>query len=333
MQPNDPYQQPPETPPYLNQPLPPPPAGVPPAPPPVYRVERPRRRTARPGRRLPPRRLRLPSINCACLLLFLFCGAVVFAVAAFLLFPARTNFMVIGIDYTEPGNAVARSDTIMLVTFNPLKPYIGILSIPRDLWVNIPGVGQNRINTAHFYAESQRAGSGPAALIQTVGVNFGVSMPYYLRVRFEGFRQLVGAMGGVDIVLAKPMAGYVPGKYHLTDRKALEFVRHRSGSDDFFRMENSQFLVKAIFMNLLSPSKWPLLPGVAQAFFKTVDTNIPVWVWPRLAFAFLRLGPNGIDSHIINREMTTNFTTSEGAMVLLPKWDLINPLVKQMFGP
>jgi LCP family protein required for cell wall assembly len=249
----------------------------------------------------------------------------------YLLAPARTNLLLIGIDYVDPGSSLARSDTIMLATIVPLKPYIGLLSIPRDLWVTIPGYGENRINTAHFFAEGEKPGSGPQALRKTIALNFGVDAPYYVRIRFEGFREIVDAMGGVDIVLNETTAGYPPGKHHLNGQKALAFVRHRADSDDFFRMAHGQLMIKALFKNLLSPTKWPRLPAVLRAFFHSVDTNLPVWLWPRIGFALLRAGPDGIDSHVISREMTTPFITSEGANVLAPKWPQIHQLVQQIF--
>lgn len=246
--------------------------------------------------------------------------------------PGTTNILLLGIDYSDPGSWVARSDTIMLTTIAPRKSLVGILSIPRDLWVRIPGVGENRINTAHFYAESRQPGSGPQAVIDTIETNFGVQMDYYLRIRFEGFREIVDAMGGVDITLSEPTAGYDAGKHHLTGRKALAFVRDRADADDFFRMSHGQLMLKSIFLNLLSPLKWPRLPLVAEAFFSAVDTNIPLWTWPRIGLMLLYSGPNGIDYRIVDRKMITPYITDQGANVLLPNWDQINLLVEDLFG-
>jgi LCP family protein required for cell wall assembly len=250
----------------------------------------------------------------------------------YVLAPGRENILVTGIDYTEPGNAVARTDFIMLTTFVPYKPYIGMLSVPRDLWVVIPGAGENRINTAHFYAESTQSGAGPLALIQTIRLNFGLNIDYFVRISFDGFRDVVDAMGGVDLYFKEPKAGYHSGWQHLTGRKALAFVRDRSGSDDFFRMADGQFMVKSLFMNMLNPLKWPRLPGVAKAFFNAVDTNLPGWMWPRLGLLLLFKGPEGIDYHIIDRQMVTPFTTDQGAQVLRPNWNEVNPLVEEIFG-
>jgi LCP family protein required for cell wall assembly len=252
--------------------------------------------------------------------------------AIYLFTPMRTNILLLGIDYTDPGSSVGRSDAVILATINPLKPYVGLLSIPRDLWVPIPGIGENRINTAHYYAENQQPGSGPAAAMQTVSLNFGVDLHYYLRIRFQGFRDVVDALGGVVIDLSEPMAGYPVGIHRLTGRKALAFVRHRNGSDDFYRMEHGQFMMQTLLKNMLYPINWPRLPSVVRAFFDSIDTNIPPWLWPRLVVAVLRAGPHGIDNRIITRQMVVPFTTNQGASVLAPNWSLINPVLKDMFN-
>ncbi len=291
-----------------------------------------RRRPASARQRAARRRRRRPATTgcLAATLLLVFLGTIA---AFYLLAPGRTNVLLLGIDYTDPGNSTARSDTLILATFEPFRPYVGLLSIPRDLWVAIPGVGENRINTAHFYAESQSPGSGPALALKTVRLNFGVNVRYYARLRFEGFREVVDAMGGVDIELTETMAGYPPGKHHLTGHKALAFVRHRAGVDDFYRMQQGQFLMKAVMKNLLRPANWPRLPAVGKALLETVDTNLPIWLWPRLGMALLRAGPSGIDNRIISRQMVVPFFTDGGADVLAPNWELINPVVKEMFGP
>jgi LCP family protein required for cell wall assembly len=250
---------------------------------------------------------------------------------AYLVLPGRTNILLLGIDYVDPGSSVARTDTIMLSTFLSKKPYIRILSVPRDLWVVIPGQGENRINTAHFFAESAQPDSGPQAVIQTIALNFGIEMDYFLRIRFEGFREVVDALGGVTIVLDKPMAGYPAGRHRLTGRKALAFVRNRAESDDFFRMAQGQLMLKALFYNLLNPLKWFRLPAVLKAFFGAVDTNIPLWMWPRLGLFLLLTGPEKIEYHILGRELVVPFLTDQGANVLRPNWDLINLLVQQIF--
>ena len=77
---------------------------------------------------------------------------------------------------------------------------------------------------------------------------------------------------------------------------------------------------------------WPRLPSILIAITSELDTDIPVWQWPRLALALLRAGPDGLDSRTLERGMTKPFTTNQGASVLLPDWPNINPLIEDMFG-
>lgn len=285
-----------------------------------------------------PRTTRRTSPSCCCLhpagCFLILSSSVLLALilGAYFLLPFRTNILLLGMDYADPGLSVARTDTIILTTFQPHEPYIGMLSIPRDLWVNIPSVGENRINTAHFFAESAQPGSGPAAAEQTIEENFGVTVNYRMRIRFEGFREVIDHLGGVDIELSEPMAGYPAGVHHLTGNKALAFVRNRADSDDFFRMQHGQIMLKAIFKHMLKPQVWPRIPGAVMELWKATDSNVPVVLWPRLALALFRLGPDGVDSRIISRDMVLPFTTNQGAMVLAPQWNLINPMLLEMFG-
>lgn len=306
----------------------PPPPTYRPAPPPALHPL-PRRKQPR---RHPPRRKRF-YLRPGCIIPLLLLLAILIPIGLYLFAPVRTNLVVIGVDYVDPASvhAIGRSDTIMLASILPSSPYVGLISVPRDLWVSIPGVGENRINTAHFFAESSEPGSGPQLLRRTIALNFGVDLRYYVRIRFEGFRDIVDALGGVDIELKEPIAGYPAGRHHLTGRKALAFVRDRSGSDDFFRMTQGQMMIQALIRNLLNPLKWPRMPAVISAGLRSVDTNLPFWLWPRLGVAVLRAGPGGIDSQIIRREMTAPVTTTEGAQVLAPNWELIRPLVNQVF--
>lgn len=252
---------------------------------------------------------------------------------AFLLFPGKVNILVIGIDARPEEGNLGRSDTNILVTLDPLRPYFGALSIPRDLWVNVPGVGENRINTAHFFAEAAEEGTGPAAAIETVESNFGVNINYFVRIRFTGFQEVIDSMGGIDVDFPSDMSGYTVGTHHLDGEQALALVRDRAGSDDFSRMSRGQLFLKSVWKTMLKPVSWVRIPAVVAALSHSVDTNIPVWQWPRMGLAVLRVGPDGIDTRSISREMVNPFTTGGGANVLGPNWALINPVLDEMFGP
>ncbi len=289
-------------------------------------------------RRRRRRGIRLPFKGGCCLAVaailgVVLCLVVAFVAAAFLFSPGKTDILVLGIDRIVDGTgSMGRSDTLVMVQVDPRQPRIATLAIPRDLWVNIPGVGENRINTAHYFAEINEPGSGPAATAQTIKENFGISSSYYVRIHLEGVPAVIDAMGGVTIDLKEATALYPVGQHHLNGTQALAFVRDRKNADDFFRMEHGELFIKAAAQQMLNPLTWLRLPLILAALPKAIDTNIPTTQIPALALALLRVGPANIESHTLPREDTTPYVTDAGAQVLLPRWDLINPLVQEIFG-
>jgi LCP family protein required for cell wall assembly len=249
-----------------------------------------------------------------------------------LLLSARTNILIIGLDSRENEGNFGRTDTMIITTIDAVTPYIGVLSIPRDLWVNIPGYGENRINTAHFFAENDSLGSGPYAAIEVVENNFSIDLDYFVRTRFDGLVEIIDVVGGINIDPQEPMAGYSPGEHHLNGEQALAFARDRSGSDDFYRMGRVQLVLKSFLLNMLDIDNWKYIPQVIEVFDSTIDTNIPLYLIPKFAIALLRTGPDNVDFRIISREMITPFTTDGGAAVLAPKWELIQPILFDIFG-
>jgi anionic cell wall polymer biosynthesis LytR-Cps2A-Psr (LCP) family protein len=147
-----------------------------------------------------------------------------------------------------------------------------------------------------------------------------------------GLPSVVDALGGVEIQLDAPMGGLPAGAHHLDGVAALAFVRERSSSDDFSRMVRTQMVLSAIFRKALQPAQWGSLPRFVFAVAQTIDTNVPLWQWPRLVFAFARGLWLGVDGHTVTREMVQPLQTSQGAQVLSPDWEAINPLLREMFG-
>ena len=115
---------------------------------------------------------------------------------------SRITILIIGLDYRdwEAGLGAPRSDTMILLTIDPLTKTAGMLSIPRDMWVNIPGFGYSRINTAYSSGEgSKLPGGGPALAMKTVEQFLGVPVQYYAQVDFGTFVQFINLIGGIDI--------------------------------------------------------------------------------------------------------------------------------------
>lgn len=257
---------------------------------------------------------------------------ILIAIAVYFFAPLRTNILLLGTDDSPERGSAGRTDTIILASIVPLRPYVGMLSIPRDLWVQVPGVGEQRINVAYFYAEANQPGAGPEAALNTIRENFAVPVRYYIVIHMIELVSIVDALNGVDIQLESPTGGYPAGTHHLTGEQALAFARDRSTSDDFGRMLRAQILISAVLKKALHPASWQNLPTFIPSLFQAVDTNVPFWQWPRLSFAMLRAFITGIDSRTITRDMVNPLQTSQGAQVLAPNWDAIRPLLKEMFG-
>jgi len=264
--------------------------------------------------------------GCGCALVLL-----ILVLAIYLFSPFTSRFLLLGIDRAPSGTMAGRSDTMMAVSVNPLAPVVKVLSIPRDLWVPIQGFKENRINTAHFFAEAQQTGKGPEAAIQTVNSNFDFNLKYYLRFNLENFPQVIDSLGGITLTLSQPMSGYQPGSYQLDGSQALAFVRSRSDGDDFFRMSQGQVFIAGFIRRLIEPEVWARLPKFFMAIPNAVDTNIPVWLWPRLGLAMARASFTGFESLMIDRNMVTPSVTSQGAQILIPNWPLINAYISEHF--
>jgi len=252
--------------------------------------------------------------------------------AVYFLFPLRTNVLILGTDDMPHRGTLGRTDTMILTTVIPFKPYVGMLSIPRDLWVDLPGVGANRINAAYYFAEAGQAGSGPGAAMDTVRTNFGVTVDYFVLIRMYGVVDVIDALGGVDITLERSLGGLPPGSHHLDGTQALAFARERYSADDIARLAQGQLLIRALLKKGLSPAAWLRWPLVMVAAARAVETDIPILLWPRLGLALLRAGPEGMDARVITREMVSPFTTGGGGQVLGPNWEAINPVLLEMFG-
>jgi LCP family protein required for cell wall assembly len=259
----------------------------------------------------------------------------------------RTNVLILGLDRRPEEGYVVRSDTMILASFYPAGPAVTMLSIPRDLYVEIPGYGSDRINTAHFWGESEFEGGGPVLATQTILLNFGVPVHHYVRVDFEAFRALVDAVGGIDVTVEAPIVDEayptedygtmrieIPaGLQRMNGETALRYARTRHGSSDFDRIARQQKVVMALASRLLKPAVWPRLPLVYHAVRQYVDTDMSDGDMLLLAITMYRLGVDKIECRAIDREMTQPWTTPAGGSVLLPRWEAIHPLIQELFTP
>jgi LCP family protein required for cell wall assembly len=257
----------------------------------------------------------------------------------------RLNVLILGVDRRPGETGPVRTDTMILATFEPNQPQAALLSLPRDLWVEIPGQGSNRINTANYFGDLAQPGNGPGLAMQTVTSNLGPPIHGYVRLDFAGFVALVDALGGIEVEAPKtliddryPTPDYgittiiIPaGRQHLDGELALIYARTRHADSDFERTKRQQQILRALVTKAIQPTTWPRLPAawaVVRTFFETDLDKVD------LATTFLtiiRVGPDGLQTYTIEPEMTTPFITNSGAQVLLPRWEIIQPLLNEIF--
>lgn len=192
----------------------------------------------------------------------------------------QINILILGSDYRP--NQGFRTDINLLVSVLTKEKKVSLLSFPRDLYVEIPGFEQDRINTV------QAKGGFP--LVQAVFEhNFGIHVDHYILTNFSGFQSIIDIFGGIDINAAKKITdrcdlpyrhvGYCsigPGLHHLDGALALWYVRSRYTSSDIDRMRRAQEVMEGIFKKLMSWNAVSRAAELYQLFINNVETNLTV---------------------------------------------------------
>src|SRR5574341_584229 len=267
---------------------------------------------------------------------------------------SRINILIIGLDYRdwEAGLGAPRSDTMILLTVDPLSKTAGMLSIPRDMWVNIPGFGYSRINTAYSSGEGNKLpGGGPELARKTVEQFIGVPVQYYAQIDFHTFVEFIDLIGGIDVYndqeLRLDPVGEGKDKIrltccgmrHMNGEKALAYVRYRKDKEgDVARSKRQQKAILAIRDKVLSPENFPVLLGKARQFYEEfsagIKTNMPFDTAIQLGVLAKDIPLESIEQGVINYSMVALDSTilgGENASVLKPLPDKIRELRDEIF--
>ena len=237
----------------------------------------------------------------------------------------RVNILVLGTDRRTGEQGPSHTDTMIVLTVDPGNQTAGMLSIPRDLWVSIPGHSENRINTAHFLGEVDgNPGGGPALAKTTVQYALGIPIHYYVRVNFEGFERFIDAIEDIPV-----------GVQHMDGKTALQYARARHGGSDFARARRQQEVIKAVRDKVLSLDI-PLtkIPEILRIVGGSVQTDLTLSDMYALAKVARTIDAENIKSVVIDESMTTPQLTPDGADVLIPDRARIREALDMLFaGP
>ena len=253
----------------------------------------------------------------------------------------RINILLLGIDQREGETGPWRTDTMILATLDSQTKTAGMISIPRDLWVEIPGYGENRVNTAHFFG-------GPTLAKQTVQYNLGIPVHYYAVLNFQGFERIIDILGGITIDVKSPIKDdkypdenygyktiYFPaGVQHMDGETALIYARTRHGGSDFNRIRRQQQVLLATQRQAISLSYHliPKIPALMMTMGNTLETDLQPSDILALAPLASQVRLEDTKMRIIDSSMTVPFTTTNGANVLWPDREKIGKLVEEVFA-
>ena len=278
------------------------------------------------------------------------------------------TMLVMGTEATSGYNGPNLTDSMMVVGYDPKAGQVGILSVPRDLWLNIPGQGYRRINSVY---ENESPKMAPLTVELAVEQYIGVPIEYWAMVNYQSFTSLVNDLrcnGQPGVQVDVPYAIYDPhypnatetantlfqlsaGQQCLNGTTALKFIRERhafAALGDIQRSVDQQVMLLALKKALLQPSTLPRLGSIASDIFNLVSTNFPESQLPTLADQVVHLPSsaishsalgypesycqaNGINEPSACNGGVTNYTTSGGADVLLPHTAAIHAVVRQSF--
>ena len=263
------------------------------------------------------------------------------------------NILLIGTDYRASEKAF-RTDTLIIVSINKKTGDVTMLSIPRDLYVYVPTWGMQRINKAYADGEtSNYAGGGPGLLEQTLLYNLGIPIHYYARVNFDGFRQIVDTVGGIDVAVNCQLTEYKikdwsldesdPASYalytqpigvtHMDGALALWYARARPVGGDFFRSYRQRQVLRAIYHKALDANLIPQIPQLYMNFGEVVETDMGLWDIMPLTPLAAKLKDAQLRSLHIGPNQTTFWVTPKGDDVLLPNPGPLQALVKEALTP
>lgn len=262
---------------------------------------------------------------------------------------SRVSVLVMGLDYRDwtAGEGPPRTDTMILFTIDPLAQSAGMISIPRDLWVTIPGFQYGKINTAYQLGEGAKLpGGGPALAMKTVQELLGVPIQYYAQIDFNAFVRFIDEIGGVKIEVTEPITidllgdntfkKLKPGVQVLPGELALAYARARkTEGGDFDRAQRQQQVVMGIRQRILEFDMLPNLiakaPTLYQELSSGVNTNLNLDQAIRLAWMAQQIPDDRIRKAIIGTEQVNFFKTQDGLDALKPLPDQIRLLRDQVF--
>ncbi len=268
--------------------------------------------------------------------------------------PEHMVVALLGVDDRGSDYATAsRTDSISLVNVRFTDHRATLLSIPRDLYVPLPDLGdygiyQDRINTAFEFGEIWLGpGYGPSEFKNTVALNFGIRVDRYVLINFRAFVAAVDAVGGIDVDVPEYVydahfpadEGYgtivfemQAGRQHMDGATALRYARTRHQDGDFQRSARQQLVLLALRDKLISPDVIPQLPALLASLGGLAQTDLSPQDMAALACIGPKIERAAITTLAIDGTMVTPWRTFTGGSVVIPNREAMAPTVQAFLG-
>ena len=263
------------------------------------------------------------------------------------------NFLLIGSDRRSTAGST-RTDTMVIAILRPNEGQVSLISIPRDLWVSIPGYENNRVNTAYQLGiSSGYPGGGPGLLKDTILHNLGIRIDHTAMVDFSGFSQILDTLGGVDVPVSCAYTDWRlidpsfdpfnennwhlyttgPGMIHMDGDLALWYARSRQKSSDFDRGRRQQEVLRALFTQALQAGTLARIPDLYNDLQSTVETDLGLTDLLQLAVYAPKMTNADIRSYYIRPPLVSSWITDGGAYVLLPNEAELQQMLTEALSP
>jgi LCP family protein required for cell wall assembly len=215
-----------------------------------------------------------------------FCGA-----------PPVMMILALGIDILESDYYYGLADVIRVVRVDFVKGKVSILALPRDLWVEIPGlldrgITHAKLNTAYYYGTEyysfyEGPDLGPGFMIETLALNYGLKIDKFITLNMDAFEKVIDAVGGIDIYLPYNLDGkstdpddpfdlgfFEKGDHHFDGETAIRFARIRMVDSELYRIKRQSMVLESLWEKMTSPSILPHIPQLVYALYNSVQMNL-----------------------------------------------------------
>ncbi len=262
----------------------------------------------------------------------------------------RVTALLMGLDFRdwEANEPASRTDSMMLVTYDPVTNTAGMLSIPRDMWVYIPGFDYGKINTAYYLGEINKLpGGGPALAVQTVEQFLGVPIDFYAQIDFNSFIKFIDEIGCIDLKVRVPITidplgqgntvTLQPGTQPLCGAAALAYARQRhTDGGDFDRATRQQEVIMAVRNQIFNLNMLPGLisksPKIYSDIASGLRTNLTLSQVVQLALAAQKVPKENIKQAVIGTDDTQIAMSADGLSILIPNPDNIRLVRDSVFA-